>query len=140
MREGRVFGPAIIQYWHEQDPPADIAGLIESFKARNPGLEHLRFSESSADDLIAARYGSKEIFLGPNSHVLDGRDATRALNSFFAFKEPGHPLLRLSMDVATANIEQRVCERAWPVGKNARESIWLDHWTGDLHVSPLSAR
>jgi Glycosyltransferase sugar-binding region containing DXD motif len=30
------------------------------------------------------------------------------INGFFAFGRPGHPLLRLALDVATVNIEQRV--------------------------------
>jgi hypothetical protein len=32
------------------------------------------------------------------------------LNGFFLFASPGHPLLRLALDVATANIEQRAGE------------------------------
>jgi hypothetical protein len=33
------------------------------------------------------------------------------LNGFFLFDAPGHPLLRLTLDIATANIEGRVGER-----------------------------
>lgn len=32
------------------------------------------------------------------------------LNGFFAFSRPGHPLLRLALEIATENIERRACE------------------------------
>lgn len=32
------------------------------------------------------------------------------MNSFFAFPSPGHPLLELAIEIATANVEQRVAE------------------------------
>jgi mannosyltransferase OCH1-like enzyme len=33
------------------------------------------------------------------------------VNGFFAFHRPGHPLLRIALDVATANIERRAAKR-----------------------------
>jgi hypothetical protein len=38
-----------------------------------------------------------------------------ALNGVFAFREPGHPLLRLCLEIATANIEAREIEEVWGV-------------------------
>ena len=35
------------------------------------------------------------------------------MNSVFAFRSPGHPLLRLALDVATANVERRQAENVW---------------------------
>lgn len=35
------------------------------------------------------------------------------VNDFFAFRSTGHPLLRLTLDVATANIERRVGKILW---------------------------
>lgn len=66
-----------------------------------------------------------EIFLSPTPRALKGRDATRLWNGFFAFKEPGHPLLRLTVDIATANMEERISERVWPAGENVIQSVWL---------------
>ena len=33
-----------------------------------------------------------------------------AMNSFFAFPSPGHPLLELAIEIATANVERRIAE------------------------------
>lgn len=74
---------------------------------------------------LVDRPGSGEIFLSPTSRTLKGRDATRIWSGFFAFGEPGHPLLRLALDIATANMEERLCERMWPVGEKVIESVWL---------------
>jgi mannosyltransferase OCH1-like enzyme len=35
------------------------------------------------------------------------------INAFFAFDSPGHPLLKLAMEIATKNIEARVTESVW---------------------------
>ena len=37
------------------------------------------------------------------------------INGFFLFKAPGHPLLRLTLDVATGQIESRTSENVWSV-------------------------
>jgi Glycosyltransferase sugar-binding region containing DXD motif len=66
-----------------------------------------------------------EIFLGPTEHTVNGREANRIWSGFFAFAEPGHPFLRLALEIATANMEARIAERIWPVGEMVRESIWL---------------
>lgn len=66
-----------------------------------------------------------EIFLSPTPVTLKGREATRIWSGFFAFREPGHPFLRLALEIATANMEARIPERVWKVGENVVESIWL---------------
>jgi mannosyltransferase OCH1-like enzyme len=40
---------------------------------------------------------------------------TTVINGFFAFDAPGHPLLQLALDVATANIEHRAAKRVHAV-------------------------
>jgi hypothetical protein len=66
-----------------------------------------------------------EIFLGPDTHPLNGRETKRVWSAFFAFREAGHPFLRLALDIATANMEARIAERVWPAGHNVRAAIWL---------------
>jgi Glycosyltransferase sugar-binding region containing DXD motif len=53
----------------------------------------------SLDPLLSVAGGTA--FESPNGHVDNG---------FFAFATPRHPFLRLALDVATNNIEQRVAE------------------------------
>jgi len=66
-----------------------------------------------------------EIFLSPADHRLKGRSVRRVWSQFFAFREPGHPFLRLALEIATANLEARIPERVWPVGEKVIESVWL---------------
>jgi Glycosyltransferase sugar-binding region containing DXD motif len=66
-----------------------------------------------------------EIFLGPTLHPLNGRQTRRVWSQFFAFREPGAPFLELALEIATANVEARIAERAWPAGEKAVEGIWL---------------
>lgn len=66
-----------------------------------------------------------EIFLGPTPLTVGGKDATRVWSGFFAFKEPGHPFLELALEIATANMEERIAERVWPAGEKVVEGIWL---------------
>lgn len=53
-------------------------------------------------ELIAASPGGRLFRRDPPGYLLNG---------FFLFPGPGHPLLRLALDVATANIEGRVGEK-----------------------------
>lgn len=66
-----------------------------------------------------------EIFLSPTPLTHKGHDATRVWSGFFAFEKSGHPFLRLALEIATANMEARIPERIWPVGKKVVEGIWL---------------
>jgi hypothetical protein len=65
------------------------------------------------------------VFLRPDMHRVNGREAMRVLNGFFAFGEPNHPFLRLTLDIATANMEARLAERIWAVGEEVPTGIWL---------------
>jgi hypothetical protein len=83
-----------------------------------------------------------EIFVGPTRTVGAGtaRETTRRSqiwNGFFVFRRPGHPLLRLVLDVATANMEARIAETVWPGGERAIESIWLTVGPGIFSVLRL---
>lgn len=66
-----------------------------------------------------------EIFLGPDTHPLNGRTTRRVWSGFLAFRRPGHPFLRIALDIATANLEARISERVWPDGADTRTAIWL---------------
>jgi hypothetical protein len=66
-----------------------------------------------------------EIFLGPRPLTFKGRKETHIWSAFFAFREAGHPFLRLALDIATANLEARISERIWPEGKGTIKGIWL---------------
>ncbi len=48
----------IIQFWHEPEPPADVAAAMASWAARNPGVEHAVFNKDSARDFIVGHYGA----------------------------------------------------------------------------------
>ncbi len=45
----------IAQFWDEPAPPADVAALMESWRARNPGHQHLVFNRDSALDFLKSR-------------------------------------------------------------------------------------
>jgi hypothetical protein len=65
------------------------------------------------------------LFMRPETRKIRGMDARRMENAFFAFKRPGHPFLRMAVELATANVEARIAERVWSPGENVREAIWL---------------
>jgi Glycosyltransferase sugar-binding region containing DXD motif len=143
----------IIQYWHHEQVPADVADHISSFRDRNPGLRHLVFHEAAAEKFIAEHFTAREVAafracavpsmqadylrycavlalggvyvdvsfrclqsLQPLIEMAAGGVLFRQepqqfiVNGIFAFKAPGHPLLQLALDVATANIEGRAAE------------------------------
>lgn len=54
------------------------------------------------------------LFFGRGERLLGERRVPRVWNGFFAFTEPGHPLLELTLEIATTNIESRLAERLWP--------------------------
>jgi len=52
---------SIFQYWDSEEIPDYIAALLESVADSNPELEHRVFSESTAEELIAAHFGPREL-------------------------------------------------------------------------------
>ena len=74
---------------------------------------------------LVERSEGGEIFLGPTVHHHNGRPTRRVWSGFFVFRKPGHPFLRLALDIATANLEARIPERVWGPGQKVVESIWL---------------
>ncbi|HMJ73586.1 MAG TPA: glycosyltransferase [Solirubrobacterales bacterium] len=66
-----------------------------------------------------------EIFLGPSTRSINGLRIRMVWSAFFAFSQPGHPFLRLALQIATANLEARIAERIWPKGENVIRAIWL---------------
>jgi Glycosyltransferase sugar-binding region containing DXD motif len=55
------------------------------------------------------------------------------VNSLFAFPAPGHPLLELAIEVATANVERRVDGEVWLVtGPAIFTSLYLLHELGSF--------
>lgn len=72
-----------------------------------------------------------EFFFSPTPASVAGRDARRVWNGFFAFAGPDHPFLRLALEIATVNVEERLAERLWP-GQRVGDGIWLAVGSGVL--------
>lgn len=141
----------LVQYWHQENIPADVGEMLALAREHNPELRHLVFSEEKAADFIGTHCTSREAeafaacavpamqadyFRYCAIHALGGVycDAdSRCVGSFapllhgvgtlfegsapgfitnhlFAFRDPGHPLLKLTIDIATAGIESRFSE------------------------------
>jgi mannosyltransferase OCH1-like enzyme len=68
----------------------------------------------SLEPLIEATEGG-QLFRVPSTTVnMDGSINTDGIiNGFFLFEKPGHPLLRLTIDIATMNIERRATRKIW---------------------------
>jgi hypothetical protein len=141
--------PTLFQYWHREEIPEPIAGVLASFREHNPTLRQLVFNERTAAEFIEEHYGTRhadafrsclvpamqsDYFRFCSVHACGGvyADANLAclkplesllesevqlfelpplgpiLASFFIFRAPGHPLLGISIEAATRNIERRV--------------------------------
>lgn len=50
---------SIIQYWHSEEIPSYIGERVETFREHNPDMRHLVFSERTAGELIAERFGER---------------------------------------------------------------------------------
>lgn len=162
----------IVQYWHSEDVPAEVADSTATFRDRNPDLQHMLFSEAEADDFIAEHFTDREVAafracavpamqadyfrycailtlggtytdvgfrcLRPLQTLIDTIDGGLLFgkqqphrviyNGLFAFTEPGHPLLRLVLDVATANIERRTAETV-----NLTTGPWIFTCLAEMH-------
>jgi hypothetical protein len=51
----------IIQYWHSEDVPDQVTEALETFRDRNPGLQHLVFSRTQALELISGYFTPREV-------------------------------------------------------------------------------
>lgn len=166
----------IVQYWHSEEVPADVAELIGTFRDRNPDLRHLLFHQTDAATFIADHFGERELAAFRSCAVpamqadyfrycavltLGGvysdvsfrclrplrtlTDTTaggqlfsketqgKVINGFFLFRSPGHPLLRLALEVATSNIELRVAENVNLVtGPWVFSGLWALHGAGSF--------
>lgn len=63
------------------------------------------------------------------------KDTGTVINSFFLFRDPGHPLLRLALEVATLNIERQAAEQVHMVtGPWIFNGLLRLHQTGSLEL------
>jgi hypothetical protein len=51
----------IIQYWHSEPPPEDVAALLSTFRIHNPTCRHHVFSRRTAEHFIAQNFSSREV-------------------------------------------------------------------------------
>lgn len=51
--------PALVQYWHQEDPPGQILQLMKTFRERNPDMRHVLFDERTAAEFIEKGYGER---------------------------------------------------------------------------------
>jgi len=74
-------------------------------------------------DLISGGMGGR-LFRGPKGNVLNGA---------FAFGAAGHPFLRLTLEIATANIEGRISDQVYFVtGPPIFTTLASLHWLGSF--------
>jgi mannosyltransferase OCH1-like enzyme len=52
---------SILQYWHSENVPDEIAKLTATFRACNPGLRHLVFDEAEAREFITQHFTTREV-------------------------------------------------------------------------------
>jgi Glycosyltransferase sugar-binding region containing DXD motif len=140
-------GLPLVQYWHSEAIPDYIRDLMATFRQANPGAQHLIFDEQTAAELIAERFGDRQlrafrscavpamqadyfrycaiyalggVYVDADlacRHSLDGLHHYEGqlfehpngpmVNGFFAFRSIGHPLLAMTIEIATRNIENR---------------------------------
>ena len=58
----------IIQFWDKEQPPDDVLALIRSWRLRNPGYEHLLFSELTATQFLMDHYGKEYAMMFDRCH------------------------------------------------------------------------
>jgi mannosyltransferase OCH1-like enzyme len=49
----------IVQYWHSEQLPADVAEHVKTYETHNPDLRHLVFNERSAASFIECHLGAR---------------------------------------------------------------------------------
>lgn len=73
------------------------------------------------------------LIAGTNSGLLFQTPNQTVHNGFVVFPSSGHPLLRLALDVATANIERRTWEDVWwMTGPGVCTVLWALHKYGSF--------
>ena len=50
--------PVVVQFWHDGQPPEDLAAVMASWPARNPGWRYRCFDLAGARAFLAATYGA----------------------------------------------------------------------------------
>ena len=70
--------------------------------------------DGSIDRVVAGEGGGK-LFRRAVDVRVRPRPYPTVINHFFAFRSPGHPLMRLAVEIATTNVERRVAEDVWAV-------------------------
>lgn len=144
-------GGTIVQYWHSENPPPYIVERVTGFRECDREMAHRLFSEATAAELIAERFGDRhaEAFaacaipamqadyfrycavhalggvyvdadyrfkrslrglLDSEGRIFERPPSGPVLNGLFAFRSPGHPFLAMAIEVATFNIENRICD------------------------------
>ena len=53
----------IMQYWDKPTPPDEVASLMQRCRAANPGYVHELFDDATAQDFLAAEYGTAVVDL-----------------------------------------------------------------------------
>lgn len=51
----------LIQYWHTESPPPDVAALTQSVRKENPNFKYRLFNEKSAERFIAEHFTAREV-------------------------------------------------------------------------------
>jgi hypothetical protein len=168
----------IVQYWHDKAPPDYITALLDTFRANNPGVRHLVFCESSAEDLIAEHFSPREVrafracaipamqadyFRYCAAFAMGGlycdadvrcvasleaatprrrkgrlflRPHGAVVNGLFAFGSPGHPLLELTLEMATSNIEHQRWDQVYmTTGPALWTALYWLHRSGSFDAS-----
>jgi GT2 family glycosyltransferase len=68
-----------------------------------------------ADADIRCQRPLRDLIASTDRGALFWRAGEEVVNAFFLFRSPGHPLLRLALDMATRSIEDRIVEDVWAV-------------------------
>ncbi|HEX6687816.1 MAG TPA: glycosyltransferase [Solirubrobacterales bacterium] len=188
--------PPLIQYWHAERPPEDVARLLDSCARLNPEMRHLVFDQVRAEAFIAEHFSAREVAvfracavpamqadyfrycavetlggvyidadfhcIAPLRSLLEGVEGGRLFarskvppgwpadlfgdrprigpyrivaNSILLFPQPRHPLLRLAVELTTANVEHRIAEDiAVTTGPGIFTSLYLVDRLGSLEA------
>ena len=99
----------LTQYWHA-DVPEEVAVLVASQRAANPGLVHRLFDRAGATHGLAALSG---LLPAEAQGVVFERSNQNVINGCIGFRTAGHPLAALLQEIAIEGIERRVSNSVW---------------------------